>query len=187
MENIFDILLILFIAYALLSPFFKKKKPQQIPKRTEQQQEHYEDVSIPDEAETTQDVLAEIEDLLGIKRERETFPDERQTETEVIIDGKYSDKSDDQFKFKSKGTQSESFKFKAAAVEHIDKKKKIEADFAQPMLDLYNYDSTVKLADEEQVKEKFDISFKGYTDLQKGMIFKEILDKPRAYKKYSRW
>ncbi len=187
MENLFDILLILFIVYALLSPFFRKKKPQQIPKRQEPQQDHYEDVSISDEAEPTQDVLAEIEDLLGIKRERETFPGEKRTETDVIIYDKYSDKSDEQFQFKSKDTQTESFKFKAPAIKHIDKKKKIEEDFAQPMLDLYNYGSTAKFNHDEQVKFEFDLSFKGYSDLQKGIIFKEILDQPRAFKKYSRW
>lgn len=197
MDNIFNILLILFIVYALLSPFLKKKKQQQVPKRQEPHSEEFGEVGVPQESQPAQDVLAEIEDLLGIKKERETFPEEKPVETEWTTDDASDYKSSDHFQFKTKEQKVDSFKFKSPTIDHSGTRQKIKADFSQPVLDLYDYGKTAlpqdsyvvagKYTEEEQVEKEFDLSFEGYGGLQKGIILKEILDKPRVFRKPSRW
>ncbi|MBU2444502.1 MAG: hypothetical protein KJ666_02870 [Bacteroidetes bacterium] len=197
MDNIFNILLILFIVYALLSPFLKKKKQQQVPKRQEPHSEEFGEATVSQESQPSQDMLAEIEDLLGIKRERETLPDVKPYEMEIAVDKTSDYQSSEQFQFKTKEQKVDSFKFKSPTIDHFDTRQKIKADFSQPMLDLYDYgksalpqDSYVvagKYTEEEQVEKEFDLSFEGYGGLQKGIILKEILDKPRVFRKPSRW
>lgn len=197
MDNIFDILLILFIVYALLSPFLKKKKQKQIPQRPQPQGEEFEEVAVSQESQPAQDVLAEIEDLLGIKREMDTLPDKKPYEMEITVDETSDYQSSEQFQFKTKEEKVDSFKFKATTIDHSGTRQKIKADFAQPVLDLYDYgksalpqDSYVvadKYTEEGQVEKKFDLTFEGYSNLQKGILLKEILDKPRVFRKPSRW
>lgn len=187
MDTIFDILLVLFIVYALLSPFLKKKKSKQIPQGQQPQSDDLEEVTIPQESQPSQDVLAEIEDLLGIKRERETIPDKKPYEMEITVDETSDYQSSEQFQFKTKEHKVDSFKFKSPTIDHSDTIQKIKADFSQPMLDLYDYGKSYKYTEEDQVGKKFDLSFEGYSNLQKGIILKEILDKPRVFRKPSRW
>lgn len=187
MDNIFDILLVLFIVYALLSPFLKKKKSRQIPQGQQPQSEEFEEATVPQGSQPSQDVLTEIEDLLGIKRERETVPDKKHYEMEISGDETSDYQSSEQFQFKTKEEKIDSFKFKAPTIDHSDSRKKIKSDFSQPMLDLYDYEKSIIYTEEGQVEKEFDLKFKGYSNLQKGILLKEILDKPRVFRKPSRW
>jgi hypothetical protein len=180
MENIFNILLILFIVYALLSPFLRKKKPQQVQRKQESQREEFAHLSFPQESQPSQDVLAEIEDLLGIKTERESFPEEP-LKTETVSDYTSKSKPDEQFQFKTEEEKIDSFKFKAPITVATDARENIKADFSYPMVDLHDYEITAKLLAEETAHEEFDLAFRRYSDLQRGIILKEILDKPRAF------
>ena len=189
MENLFDILIILFIIYAFLAPFFKKKplpktKPPQFPQDNEK--ENFEIKTSQRSIETKQDILREIEELFGIPpstKEDETFL----TEEESLKEDEFSleDKLKLQDEFKSKLSQSYPTKPKPFAIDLDIADYKIDQfDYEwkseEYEIEQYDYEKTMEEPREDIKLSTFTFSISEPDDFKRAIIYKEIFDSPIA-------
>lgn len=190
MEKLFDLLIILFIIYAFLSPFLKKKPPvRQSPKPYEP-----EPNSSHEEEKSSQEILREIEELFGYQSKE---PEKSETE------------NDEEFHQVIPETQKVEETFQKFDKEHSTTEVKIpvlgrkaEAEKSETQIETqsYNYEETIpeieidefdysKLDDYEQAKinlnqpseeKSFSLQLNEIDDFKKAIIYKEIFDTPIA-------
>lgn len=195
MENLLDLLIILFIIYAFLSPLFKKRTPpvqkRPEPVEPEIQTEKYEE-------KTSQDILKEIEKLFGYPVEEEkpyTYP----TDDEVITFEPESSEHKTAYepKFEEKIVQPKFEekiilpKLKQKGEDEIHSDFFIEAydyegtltdtsidDFDYSKIDVYGSD--VPEVTKETEKRAFVIELNNMDDLKNAIVYREIFDTPIA-------
>jgi hypothetical protein len=180
MENLLDLLIILFIIYAFLAPVLKRRTPpvqqKPVPYEPETSNETKEEKS-------SQEILKEIEELFGYKSEEDEkiskAEDEEFHSPDVVMSQKIPEA-----KFEEKVVQVES---RQSLEEKIHQDFKIEA---------YDYDATVQDTDIEeydyskfenyetegklQEEKTFELELSGIDDFKKAVIYKEIFDTPLA-------
>lgn len=185
MENLFDLLLILFIIYAFLVPLLKKKKPpaQKIPLPQEPQSREE-----PTTEKSSQDILREIEKFFGYETqpEPETKVEEKDEEFFPVYDDTILSQSKTETKFEEKLIERHQ-----KAEQKVDKEFLIEAydyestipeieieDFDYSKIDDYDYTKP----EEEEVKteSQFSIELQQIDDVKKAVVYKEIFDTPLA-------
>lgn len=186
MENLFDLLIILFIIYAFLAPVLKRKKPP-VQGRTPNYDAESDSESVNEKS--SQNILREIEELFGYKPETESSPDfdteKDDEEFHPIYEEKPRVPSSTISKFE------ENIKNSDSALEH-----KIQEELK---IDSYNYESTIpeieidefdysKLddfvynqSDTIQIQYKtFSVDLENIDDIKKAIVYKEIFDTPIA-------
>ncbi len=185
MENLFDLLIILFILYALLAPLFRRRTP---PPRKHPETYEPETYQEPVEEKSSQDILREIEELFGYKAEEpepitESGSDEEflQFEPEQIPVQKLPEQ-----KFEEKVVQ----KTPSQTIE-----EKIHQDF---LIEAYAYEATLPDIDIDEfdyskldaynvetknvvkAEKTFKLELNNLDDFKKAVIYKEIFDTPIA-------
>lgn len=193
MENLFDLLIILFIIYALLSPLFKKKPAPQKPfPKTEDQPT----VRIPEREKTEQEILREIEELFGYTSTPEP-EQEPKSETKVV----FETKDEESFEIEEEYIplpKYEEPKFEEKIKETLTvSDQKLHQDF---FIKTYDYESTLidveidefdysrlEVFDYAQSEKETEVEVKTFTislsepdDFKKAIIYKEIFDTPMA-------
>lgn len=184
MENVFDLLIILFIIYAFLAPIFRKRIP---PVDKKPSPIDYDASSQPKQEKSSQEILREVEELFGYKLE----------EQEPLIIENYEDiLSTDPFE--DLHTAIEKQKFEEEVVKKSStqsKKEKIDEDFK---IEAYDYESTIPDIDIEEFdyskidvnetetgkkseeEKTFAIEFSSLDDFKRAVVYKEIFDTPIA-------
>lgn len=190
MENLFDILIILFIIYAFLSPFFKKKPAG---KNQPEQPVEVGNESKPAEEKSSQEILREIEELFGYKIEEE------EKEEEVLI-------SEDE-EFHSPVKKEKKVEENIQQFEKIETRTPTSISVAEkshhyPEIQMYDYEGTIpeieidefdysKIsevnaneieADSKQTypENTFKIQLNDIDDFKRAFVYKEIFDTPIA-------
>jgi len=186
MENLLDLLIILFIIYAFLAPILKKKSPpaqkKPMPYEPESSYETREEKS-------SQEILREIEELFGYsteapepvsKQEDEEFkffelePEKIQKTSEAKFEEKFLQESPE-IKKDEKIAYEYNYGIEAYDYEATIPDTDIE-NFDYSKLDIYNIETEGKL-DEERA---FQLELSGIDDFKKAVIYKEIFDTPIA-------
>lgn len=184
MENLFDLLIILFIIYAFLSPIFKKRTP---PVQKKPETSEPETLPASEKEKSSQEILREIEELFGYKTEEpEPIPEIEDEEFHQI-------KSEPQTIDKLSEPKFEDEITSAQPKQTLE--EKIHQDF---QIETYDYESTVpdtdidefdyskldtyELEHEDRTLEekKFSLQLSDIDDFKKAVIYKEIFDTPIA-------
>ncbi len=182
MENLFDLLIILFIIYAFLAPIFKKRIP---PDDNNPEPIGYDASSGSKQDKSSQEILKEVEELFGYKS----------GEPEIIFDNGDLPPLDP---FEDLHTALEKQKFEEEVVKKSStqsKEEKIHEDFK---IEAYDYESTIPETDieefdyskldvyESETEKKseegktFSIEFSNIDDFKRAVVYKEIFDVPIA-------
>ncbi len=186
MENLIDILIILFILYALLGPVLRKRKPP-ISEPPVPESSSEETKSQPELEE--QKILREIEELFGIKRDEDIEQGSSSVEDDeykpVTVESKKSHESPSEVPIKKVTSSSTS---------------ELESKFSDEILKEYNYEGTIpsieidefdyskideyNLMDSETIAKKseeyFNIKISEFEEIKRAIIYKEIFETPLA-------
>lgn len=193
MENLFDLLIILFIIYAFLSPLLKKKKP---PIQLPPQPYETETKSEPVAEKSSQDILREIEELFGYKSEKPeevlTQGDEEfhQVESQTAKSEKSSQKVE---KYETAEQNVPTFSEIKSTTEKIEIHPELESfdyegtipeteidEFDYSKLDDYVYNQVEKETSITDKEKTFSLQLNEIDDFKKAIIYKEIFDSPIA-------
>ncbi len=186
MENLFDLLIILFIIYAFLAPLLKRKKPP-VPSRPPTYDTNSDTETV--EKKSSQDILREIELLFGYEPETDSLPD---LDTE-----KYDEEFKPIYEDKSNITQITVPKFEDR-IKNSDSALNDKL-YEYLMIEPYDYDSTIpeieidefdysKLDDFAYNKSEsiqtldktLSVDLENFDNIKKAIIYKEIFDTPIA-------
>lgn len=186
MDNLFDILIVLFIIYAFLSPIFKRKPTG---KNKPEHPVEIDNESKPTEEKSSQEILREIEELFGYKTE----------EQEVITsdDEEFHSPTRKEKKMEEGTQQFEKVETRASANISITEKSPPYSE-----LQMYDYEGTIpdieidefdyskiNEADANQIEidsklihteTTFKIQLSEIDDFKRAFIYKEIFDTPIA-------
>lgn len=187
MENLFDLLIILFIIYAFLAPLLKKKPP--VAKKPEPQT--YDDEFQTKEEKSSQEILREIEELFGYKSEEPEISIPQ--EDEEFLPSKTEKSKTEDFVFQAKTLETtldeeQSFQRESVTL-HPDLQPydyegtipEIEIDeFDYSQLDVYDYSKSEEEKTYEEEVRTFEIALGNIDDIKKAIVYKEIFDTPLA-------
>lgn len=184
MENLFDLLIILFIIYAFLSPILKKRTP---PVQKKPETSEPETLPTSEKEKSSQEILREIEELFGYKTEEpEPFPEIEDEEFSQITFEPETIEKKSQPKFEDEIASTQP---KQTLEEKIHQDFQIEAyDYEStiPDTDIDEFDysklDTYELEHEDKTLEgkKFSLQLSEIDDFKKAVIYKEIFDTPIA-------
>lgn len=182
MENLFDLLIILFIIYAFLAPIFKKRTP---PVHKKPETIEPETFSETNKGKSSQEILREVEELFGYKLEEPEAVIHPEDEEILIFDeglvtAEENQKFEEEVITKS-STESLEEKinqdFKIDAYDYESTIPEIEIDeFDYSKIDGIEAESQNKI-DEERT---FSIELGNIDDFKKAVVYKEIFDTPIA-------
>lgn len=185
MENLFDLLIILFIIYAFLAPIFKKKPP--VAKKPEPRT--YDDEVPQKEEKSSQDILREIEELFGYKTEEPEIPFPQDDDEFISINSEKSETEDSYHPTESLEKVSEKPLQPESVALHPDLQPfdyegtipEIEIDeFDYSKLDDFDYSNLDNQKQDEKTIKTFELALSNIDDIKKAIVYKEIFDTPIA-------
>jgi hypothetical protein len=185
MENLFDILIILFIIYALLAPILRRKPP--VPQKPAP--DYSEDDFEYKEEKSSQEILREVEELFG-------YSSKKSEEATTQVDEEFRfpesstlkvEKSETQTQFKQISEKEEKFSHQVVSLhpemepyDYEGTLQDIEIDqFDYSKIDEFNNDKDVD-SNLSAVEKTFSIQLENIDDFKKAFIYREIFDLPIA-------
>jgi hypothetical protein len=191
MDNVFEILIYLFIIYAFLSSLFRKKKKPQSPPQPSPEEREIRTPSAKTSATEDYDILKEIESFFKIPGEETESRSRRTEEQKVETASEYFETTD-----LSKKTQPE---YKPTLIQSQDqyenweaKRKRIEEGYRKKVNDkvlkqaeMFEKHLAAKQTYAVDIKRIADNKFKDPASLKEYIVISEILGKPKAFAKES--
>ncbi len=187
MENLFDLLIILFIIYAFLAPLFKVLKKKPTPTQTKPESYQTETYSEVEPEKSSQDILREIEKLFGYETKEPEPIEESKDEEFYSFEPEpitYQRKIEPKFEEQVVQITPSQIKKEDIHQEFIIEAYDYEATIPETDIDEFDYSKLdvyeIEMEDKSQIEKTFTLELSGIDDFKKAVIYKEIFDTPIA-------